>query len=71
MNRLDDVISLKQTICNDKLQNIITLHLLLDIGQFYSLTNIRQMKYSNDSINFWLTLKLFKGGGATFFQGYK
>ena len=47
MNRLDDFISLKQAICNGKLQNIIALHLFVDIGQFYSLTNIRQMKYSN------------------------
>ena len=71
MKRLDDFISLKQAICYGKLQNIIELHLLLDIGQFYSLTNIRQMRYSNDSINFWLTLKLFKGRGANFFKGYK
>ena len=71
MNRLDDFISLKEAICNGKLQSIIALHILLDIGQFYSLANIRQMKYSNDSINFWLTLKLFIGRGAIFFQGHK
>ena len=46
-NSKDDFISLKQAICNDKLQNIIALHLFVDIGQFYSWTNIRQMKYSN------------------------
>ena len=72
MNRLDDFISLLQAICDGKLQNNIALHLLLVIGQFYSLTDIRQMKYSNDSINFWLTLKkIFKGRGVNFFQGYK
>ena len=52
MNRLDDFISLKQAVCNGQLQNIIALHILLDIGQFYSFTKKRQMKYSNDSINF-------------------
>ena len=67
MNRLDDFIFLKQAICNGKLQNIIALHLLLDIGQFYSLTNIRQMKYSNDSINFWLTLKVIQRTRSYFF----
>ena len=38
-------------------ENNIALHLLLDIGQCYSLTDMRQMKYSNGSINFWLALK--------------
>ena len=69
MNRLDDFISLKQAICNGKLQNIIALHLLLDIGQFHSLTNIRQMKYRNDSINFGLTLKIIQRTRSYFFQG--
>ena len=40
-------------------ENNIALHLLLDIGQFYSLTDMRQMKYSNVSINVWLTLKKY------------
>ena len=71
MNRLDDFISLKHAICNGKLQNIIALHLLLDIGPFYSLTNMRQMKYSNDSTNFWLTLKIIQRTRSYFFQGYK
>ena len=68
MNRLDDFNSLKQAICNGKLQNIIALHLLLDTGQFYSFKNIRQMKYSNESM---IHPKIIKGRGAIFFQGYK
>ena len=44
MNRLDDFIFLKQAICNGKLQNIIALHLFVDIGQFYNLTNMSPVK---------------------------
>ena len=72
LGRLSDFESLLQAVHDGKLQNNIALHLLLDIGQFFGLSDIRQMKYSQDTIHFWLTIqKLFKGRGLNFFQGYK
>ena len=50
----------------------ITLHLLLDIGNFYSKDSINAVRYSNETLEFWLTVqKLFKGKGVNFFRGFK
>jgi hypothetical protein len=43
----------------------IAFHLLLDIGNFYSKDSINAVRYSNETLEFWLTVqKLFKGKGV-------
>ena len=72
MGRLNDFVSLLRAIVNDKLCDNIALHLLLNVGAFYGQTNISQVRYSKDSLSFWMTVqKLFKGRGINFFRGFK
>ena len=50
----------------------IAFHLLIDIGNFYSKDSINAVRYSNETLDFWLTVqKLFKGKGVNFFRGFK
>ena len=50
----------------------IAFHLLLDIGNFYSKDSINAVRYSNETLEFWLTVqKLVKGKGVNFFRGFK
>jgi hypothetical protein len=50
----------------------IAFHLLLDIGNFYSKDSINAIRYSNETLEFWLTVqKLVKGKGVNFFRGFK
>ena len=43
-----------------------------DIDNFYSKYSINAVRYSNEALEFWLTVqKLFKGKGVHFFRGFK
>ena len=43
-----------------------------DIGNFYSKDSINAVRYSNEALEFWLTVqKLFIGKGVNFFRGFK
>ena len=72
IGRKQDFISLLNSLKCGHLDNNIALHLLLDVARFYSKDDIRQMKYPEESIQLWLTVKnIFKGRTINFFQGYK
>ena len=69
---ISDVISVLQAIKNGYLNDNIAFHLLLDIGDFYSLNSINNVRYSKQSLGFWVTVqKLFKGKGINFFRGFR
>ena len=71
LNRRSDFINLLRAIQSGHLMNSIALHIMLDAGRFYGLKDIRQMRYVDDSLNIWLTVKkLFKNKGINFFRGY-
>ena len=72
MDRLSDFVSLLHAIKNSYILKNIAFHLLLDVSNFYSKTSISSMRYSKESLSFWLTVhKLFKQRGINFFRGYK
>ena len=71
LNRRSDFINLLRAIQSGHLMNSIALHIMLDAGRFYGLKDIRQMRYVDESLNIWLTVKkLFKNKGINFFRGY-
>ena len=71
-NRLDDFYNLLVAIADGYLEDNIALHLILDIGQFYSYDSIHSMRYSETSLTFWATVqKNFKGKCVNFFRGHK
>ena len=71
LNRRSDFINLLRAIQSGHLMNSIALHIMLDAGRFYGLKDIRQMRYVDDSLNIWLTVKkLFKNKGINYFRGY-
>jgi hypothetical protein len=50
----------------------IAFHLLIDIGNFYSKDSINAVRYSNETLEFWLIdQKLLKGKGVNFFRSFK
>ena len=70
--RKDDFISMLHAIKDGYLLQNIAFHLLLDVGLFYGLSSISNMRYDKQSLAFWITVhKLFKGRGINFFRGYK
>ena len=72
MNRLDDFTSLLSVIGTGIMNSNIAFHLILDVARFYSLESIASMRYSEESMDFWLTVfKLFKRKGVNFFRGFK
>ena len=72
IGRFDDFCSLLRNIRGGSLDDSIALHLLLDIGQFYRQSTVYSMRYSDESLSFWVTVaKLFKGKGISFFRGFK
>ena len=71
-NRLDDFYNLLAAIADGYLEDNIALHLMLEIGQFYSYDSIHSMRYSETSLTFWATVqKIFKGKCVNFFRGHK
>ena len=56
-NRLDDFYNLLAAIADGYLEDNIALHLMLDIGQFYSYDSIHSMRYSETSLTFWATVQ--------------
>ena len=72
MQRYDDFVTVMKCIRERILTENIALHLLLDIGNFYSKDSINAVRYSNETLEFWLTVqKLVKGKGVNFFRGFK
>lgn len=73
IGRLDDFVAVLRALNRGHLEQNIALHLLLDVGKFYSQDGgISQMRYSQDTMDFWATVsKLFKGRGINFFRGFK
>ncbi|CAH1799200.1 unnamed protein product [Owenia fusiformis] len=70
MDRDEDFVSVLKSIVSGKLDTNICLHLLLDIGQ-YLRSHKSRMRYSEKSLQFWITVqKLFKGKGIRFFRGF-
>jgi hypothetical protein len=70
--RLADFESTMKAVTDGILEDNIAFHLLLDIGQFYSCSTVSNMRYSEETLQFWSTVKnLFKGKGIHFFRGYK
>jgi hypothetical protein len=50
----------------------VYLDVSFDIDNFYSKDSINAVRYSNETLDFWLTVqKLFKGKGVNFFRGFK
>ena len=71
-NRKEDFIHTLHAIRKGHLLQNVAFHLLLDIGLFYSQSSISNMRYSEQSLSFWMTVqKLFKSRGINFFRGYK
>ena len=73
IGRSEDFISVLSSLADKTLsiQNI-SLHLLLDIGQFLKQNTIFNMRYHKTSLDFWVIVqKLFKGKGVRFFRGLK
>ena len=71
-NGVDDFYNLLAAIADGYLEDNIALHLMLDIGQFYSYDSIHSMRYSETSLTFWATVqKNFKGKCVNFFRGHK
>ena len=69
--RYQDFVSVLKGIANNILTDNIALH-LLDVGNFYSKDSIQGIRYSDETLAFWLTVKkLFKGKGINFFRGFK
>ena len=72
MQRYGDFVTFTKCIRERILTEKIAFHLLLDIGNFYSKDSINAVRYSNETLEFWLTVqKLFKGKGVDFFRGFK
>lgn len=70
--RYQDFVSVLKGIVDNTLTDNIALHLLLDVGNFYSNDSIHSIRYSEETLAFWLTVKkLFKGKGINFFRGFK
>ena len=70
--RYEDYISVLKCIADNTLTDNIALHLLLDVGNFYSKKSISCLRYSEETLAFWVTVKkLFKGKGINFFRGFK
>ena len=72
MQRYDDFVTVTKCIRERILTENIAFHLLLDIGNVYSKYSINAVRYSNETLEFWLTVqKLFKGKGVNFVRGFK
>ena len=72
MGRLNDFEHLLKASSDGLLRDNIALHLLLDLGQWYESPTIHRMRYSHETLSFWVTVqKLLKGKGIHFFRGYK
>ena len=72
IGRLDDSKSVLKAIDKGILNSSIALHLILDIGNFYEHTSVFNIRYNEETLTFWTTVKkLFKGKGINFFRGYK
>ncbi len=70
--RKEDFIHTLHAIKDGYILQNVAFHLLLDVGLFYSLSSVSNMRYSEQSLSFWLIVqKLFKGRGINFFRGYK
>ncbi|CAG2230153.1 unnamed protein product [Mytilus edulis] len=70
--RYDDFLTVLRCIADRTLIDNISLHLLLDVGNFYATNCIQGLRYSEETITFWVTVKkLFKGKGVNFFRGFK
>ena len=70
--REEDFLSVMKHIHNGRLQNNISLHLLLDIGQFLRQETVYSQRYDKTTKDFWtLVYKLFRGKGLRFFGGIK
>ncbi|CAC5378055.1 unnamed protein product [Mytilus coruscus] len=72
MGRLEDFVSLLHCIFNKTITESTALNLILDVGQFYRQSTISNMRYNEESIAFWVTVKkIIQGKGINFFRGYK
>lgn len=70
--RYEDFLSVLRCIADSTLIDNIALHLILDVGNFYSTNCIQGLRYSEETITFWVTVKkLFKGKGINFLRGFK
>lgn len=69
--RGDDFISVLDAIANGTIPpHHISLHLLLDIGNFLSANYINKVRYNAVTMDFWaLVQKMFKGKAIRFFRG--
>ena len=71
IDRQQDFLNLLKALVAGFLRDNIAFHLVLDIGKFYGLDDIRTMRYDEISLNFWTTVKcLFKRKGLNFFRGF-
>ena len=72
MGRLNDFKHVLKSISDGLLRDNIVFHLLLDLGQLYGSPTIHRMRYSHETLSFWVIFqKLLKGKGINFFLGYK
>ena len=72
IGRDENFLSLLTAIAEGHLDENIALHLILDVGAFYGKHCINNIRFSEESLSFWVTVsKLFKGKGLNFFRGYK
>lgn len=71
-DRYQDFLCVLKCISDKSLIDNIALHLLLDVGNFYSKNSIQGLRYSEETIAVWVTVnKLFKGKGINFFRDFK
>jgi hypothetical protein len=50
----------------------IAFQLLMDVGNFYSKDTVKNTRYTDQTLAFWVTVKkLFKGKGINFVRGFK
>ena len=72
MNRYDDFVSVLKCICEGIMTDNIGFQLLMDVGNFYSKDTVKNTRYTDQTLAFWVTVKkLFKGKGINFFRGFK
>ena len=72
LNRFDDFVSLLRCIKERILDHNISFHLTLDVGQFYGLDSIHEMRYNSTSLEWWLVIKkILKGKGINLHRAYK
>lgn len=55
-DRYQDFLCMLKCISDKTLIDNIALHLLLDVGKFYSKNSIQGLRYSEETIAFWVTV---------------